>query len=171
MSEGPQHLHLTMEGTNPITMSEWLWVSSLSLGGNHNLENTRLLLEVLKLHSGQWICQHINYLFLHCNILELHCSSLHHIHNIVILDLDMLSWNTGFSDNSTQLWLSQCIQVAFNSRSNKSDSSFLSHTASQLAKQSVTYFASVVLSATQDCFLLNQEITPDSILKQHPEVL
>ena len=62
-------------------------------------------------------------------------------------------------------------QVASNWRSNKSDSSFLSHTASQLAEQAVTYFASAVLSATHDCFLLNQEIAPDPILKQHPEVL
>src|SRR5713226_8338196 len=82
-----------------------------------------------------------------------------------------LSWNTGFSDNFTQLWLSQYIQIASNWRSNKSDSNFLSHTTSQLAEQAATYSASVVLSATQDCFLLNQEITPDPILKQHPEVL
>ena len=44
-----QPLHLTMEGTNPLTMSEWLWVSSLSLGGNLDLENTKLLPEVLEL--------------------------------------------------------------------------------------------------------------------------
>ena len=25
----PQPLHLTMEGTNPLTMSEWLWISTL----------------------------------------------------------------------------------------------------------------------------------------------
>ena len=43
-------LHLTMEGTNPLTMSEWLTDSSLPLGGNIYLENTRLLPEVLKLH-------------------------------------------------------------------------------------------------------------------------
>ena len=85
-----QPLHLTMEGTNPLTMSEWLWVSSLSLGGNLDLENTTLLPEVLELHSGQWLHQHISYLFLCQNILELHCSSLHHIPDIVILDLDML---------------------------------------------------------------------------------
>ena len=47
-----QPLHLTTEGTNPLTMSEWLWVSSLSLGGNLNLENTKLLPEVLKLHPS-----------------------------------------------------------------------------------------------------------------------
>ena len=60
-----------MEGTNPLTMIEWLspyiwpwkepnhltmseWLtdSSLSLGGNLDLENTKLLPEVLKLHSG-----------------------------------------------------------------------------------------------------------------------
>ena len=47
-----QHLHLTMEGTNPLTMSEWLMDSSLPLGGNLNLENTKLFLEVLKLYSS-----------------------------------------------------------------------------------------------------------------------
>ena len=78
-----QPLHLTC-------LSEWLWDSSLSLGGNLDLENTKLLPEVLKLHSGQWLRQHISYLFLYRNILELHCSSLHHIFDIVILDLDVL---------------------------------------------------------------------------------
>ena len=87
-----QPLHLTMEGTNPLTMSEWVTESSLPLRGNLNLENTKILLELFKLHSGQWISQHINYLFVHRNILELRCSSLHHIHNIVILDLDVLQF-------------------------------------------------------------------------------
>ena len=85
-----QPLHRTMEGTNALTMTERLWDSSLSLGGNLDLKNTKLLLEVLELHPSQWLCQDISYLFLHHNILELHCSSLHHIPNIVILDLDML---------------------------------------------------------------------------------
>ena len=79
-----------MEGTNPLTMSEWLMDSSLPLGGNLDLEDTKLLLDVLKLHSGQWLIQHISYLFVPRNILELHCSFLHHIHDIVIFDLDML---------------------------------------------------------------------------------
>ena len=79
-----------MEGTNPLTMSGLLWVSSFPLGGNLNLENTKLLLEVLKLHPSQWLCQHISYLFLRRNILKLHYSSLHHIPDIVVLDLDML---------------------------------------------------------------------------------
>ena len=82
-----QPLHLTMEGTNPLTMSKWLWVSSFPLGGNLDLENTKILPEVLKLHPSKWLRQHINYFFLHINILELHRSPLHHI---VILDLDML---------------------------------------------------------------------------------
>ena len=48
--DGMAHpLHLTMEGTNPLTISEWLWVSSLSLGGSLDLENTMSLSEVLKL--------------------------------------------------------------------------------------------------------------------------
>ena len=74
-----QPLHLTMEGTNPLIMSEWLTDSSLPFGGSLDLENTKLLLEVFKLHSGQWLSQHISYLFVRRNILELHCSSLHHI--------------------------------------------------------------------------------------------
>ena len=85
-----QPLHLTMERTNPLTMSEWLIDSSLPFGGNLNLENTKLIPEVFKLHYGQWIFQHIVYLFIHHNILELHCSSLHHILDIVILNLDLL---------------------------------------------------------------------------------
>ena len=85
-----QALHLTMEGTNPLPMLEWLWVSSFPLGGNLDLENTKLLSKVLKLHPSQWFGQHIIYLIVHHNILELHCSSLHHIPDIVILDLDML---------------------------------------------------------------------------------
>ena len=85
-----QHLHLTMEGTNPLTMSEGLSTdTSLPLGRNLDLENTKLLPEVLKIHSSQLLCQYINYLFVRRNILELHYS-LHHIPDIVILDLDML---------------------------------------------------------------------------------
>ena len=80
-----------MEGTNPLTMSEWHSMeTSLPLGRNLDLENTNLLPEVLKLHPRKWLSQHINYLFIHCNIPELHCSSLHHIPDIVILDLNML---------------------------------------------------------------------------------
>ena len=52
-----QPLHLTMEGTNPLTMTERLWDSSLSLGGNIDLKNTKLLPEVLELHPSQWLCQ------------------------------------------------------------------------------------------------------------------
>ena len=71
-------------------MLEWFTNSSLPLGRNLDMENTKLLPEVLKLHSGHWLCQHISYLFVHHNILELHYSPLHHIPDIVILDLDML---------------------------------------------------------------------------------
>ena len=40
------------EGTNPLTMLEWLTDSSLPLEGNLDLENTKLLPKVLKLHFG-----------------------------------------------------------------------------------------------------------------------
>ena len=46
------HLYLTMGGTNPTTMSKRHIDSSLPLGRNLYLENTKLLPEVLKLHSG-----------------------------------------------------------------------------------------------------------------------
>ena len=85
-----QPLHLTMEGTNPLTMFEWLMKSSLPFGGNLNLENTKFLSQVFKLHSGQWLSQHISYMFVRRNILQCHCSFLHHIHDIVIFDLYML---------------------------------------------------------------------------------
>ena len=45
-----QHLHLTMGGNNPATMSERYMDSSLPLGRNLDLENSKLLLEVLRLH-------------------------------------------------------------------------------------------------------------------------
>ena len=40
-----QPLHLTMEGTNPLTMLEWLMDSPLPFGGNLDMENTKLLPE------------------------------------------------------------------------------------------------------------------------------
>ena len=79
-----------MEGTNILTISEGLTDSSLPLRRNLDLENTKILPEVFKLHFGQWLGQHMSYLLIRCNILELHYSSLHHILDIVMFDLDML---------------------------------------------------------------------------------
>ena len=53
MSESLLHLYLTIEGTNP-TMSKRISDSSPPLGGNLDLENTKLLPEELKLHSGHF---------------------------------------------------------------------------------------------------------------------
>ena len=48
-----QHLYLTMEGTNPLTMSEWLSTDiSLPLGRNINTEDTKLLPKVFKIHPS-----------------------------------------------------------------------------------------------------------------------
>ena len=60
------------------------------LGRNLDLKYTKLLSEVFKLHSSLWLGQHIGYLLVRRNILELHCSSLHHIPDIVVLDLNVL---------------------------------------------------------------------------------
>ena len=89
MLEGLCTYHRSWEA-QPATMSKRLMDSSLPLGRNLNLENTKILPEVLKLHSRQWLGQHMTYLLVRCNILELHYSSLHHIPDIVIFDLDML---------------------------------------------------------------------------------
>ena len=101
-AERAQHLYLTMEGTNPLTMSEWhITDTSFPLRRNLDLENTKLLPEVLKLHPSQWLSQQINYLFIHRNILELHCSSLHHISDIMMLDHDIASTCHGTPGSST----------------------------------------------------------------------
>ena len=102
-----QHLHLTMEGTNPLTMSEGLSTdTSLPLGRNLDLENTKLLPEVLKIHPSQWLSQHINYLFIRHNILEFHYSSLYHIPDIVIFDLH-LDATCIYRDNQSCVKLSE----------------------------------------------------------------
>ena len=75
---------------HPTTMSERHTDSSLPLGRNLNLENTKILPELLKLHSSQWLHQYVSYIFLRHNILELHYSSLDHIPDIVESDLHVL---------------------------------------------------------------------------------
>ena len=50
-----QPLDMTMEGTNPITMTKWLTDSSLPFGGKLDLEKTKLLPEVIKLHSSNFL--------------------------------------------------------------------------------------------------------------------
>ena len=55
-----------------------------------DLDNSKLVLEVLKLHSRQRLGQNVGSLLICHHILELHCSSLHHIPDIVILDLNVL---------------------------------------------------------------------------------
>ena len=72
-----------------------------------------------------------------------------------------LSWNTRFSVIFIKLWLSHRITLVSNSMSNRPDISFQSHIASQLVEQAAMYYASAVLRATLDCFLLNHEIIVD----------
>ena len=45
---------------------------------------------LLKLHSRQRVGQHIEYLLICFHVLELYFSSLHHVPDIVELDLDVL---------------------------------------------------------------------------------
>jgi hypothetical protein len=53
-------------------------------------DNTKLVSEVLKLHTRQRLGQHIYNLLIYANILELYSSSLHHITNVVIPDFYVL---------------------------------------------------------------------------------
>ena len=93
-----------MEGTNPLTMSEGLSTdTSLSLGRILDLENTKLLPKVLKLHPSQWLSQHIIYLFVCRNILELHYSSLHHILDIVISNIYAMTHKSSLTRHQTVL--------------------------------------------------------------------
>ena len=55
-----------------------------------DLDHTNYFSEVLKLHSHKRLGQHNHYILFFCHILELHYSCLHHIHDIVELDLDVL---------------------------------------------------------------------------------
>jgi hypothetical protein len=61
--------------------------------------------------------------------------------------------------------------VSFISKSNRPVNNFRSHIALPLAEHTTMYFASAVLRAMLDCFLLCHEIMADHKLKQHPEVL
>ena len=54
--------------------------------------------------------------------------------------------------------------------SDNATSNFLSQTTSREAIVAAMYSTFVELSATEDSFLLNQEIIPDPRLKQHPVV-
>jgi hypothetical protein len=67
-------------------------VSSTSLPLSREVlsDNTKLFLEVLKLHTRRRIGQHICNFLICANILELSISPLHHIMNVVIPDLYVL---------------------------------------------------------------------------------
>ena len=95
-----------MEGTNPLTMTEWLspyiwpWKEPIlspcqnGYGSHHFLWEEASIWRTpslsLKYSNFNLANGFVSYLFLRRNIQELHCSSLHHIPNIVIFDLDML---------------------------------------------------------------------------------
>jgi hypothetical protein len=125
---------------------------------------------VLKLYTRQRIGQHICNLFICANILELYSSPLHHIMDEVIPDLYVLRLIMGHVI-FIQLWLSHRITVASISRSNRSVNNIRGHMASQLTKHAAIYFASAVLGAILDCFLLCHEVMADPRLKHHPKVL
>ena len=59
--------------------------TSLPLSRDHS----KLVSEVLQLHSGQWLGEHVRGLLICGNVLELHCSLIHHVTDIMIFDLDV----------------------------------------------------------------------------------
>ena len=82
-----------------------------------------------------------------------------------------LSGNTWFYESFTQLWLSQWIIVESIPWPNKYARSLWSHTASRTTTLNAIYSASVVLKATELCFLLHQDTMEDPKVKQQPDVL
>ena len=74
------------------TIGQDIILSSMSLPLLREVlsDNTKLVLEVLNLHTRQRISQHICYLLICANILELYNSLLHHVTNVVIPDLYVL---------------------------------------------------------------------------------
>ena len=63
-----------------------VYPSSLPLARDHS----KLVSEVLKLHLGQRLGQHIRDLLIYDSVLELHSSLLHHIMDILVFDLYLL---------------------------------------------------------------------------------
>jgi hypothetical protein len=57
--------------------------------------------------------------------------------------------------------------VGFNTTLNKSESRFLSHTASILATLAAMYYASTVLWAMESYFLLDQEIIVEQYIRKY----
>ena len=53
-------------------------------------DHSKLVYEVLELHLGQRLGQHVRNLLICGNILKLHSSLLHHITDILVLDLYVL---------------------------------------------------------------------------------
>jgi hypothetical protein len=141
--------------------------SSLPLTREVILNHTNLVSKVHKLHSRHRLAQRVCYLLICSDILKLHFSLLHHISDIMVLDLDML----GLVMKHQVLQQLHQIQVASNSRSNNPTNIFQSHTSSLLAEHAAIYSASAVLSTTLVFFLLNHEIIADPKLKQHLDVL
>ena len=54
------------------------------------MDHSKLVSEVLKLNLGQWLGQHVYDLLICGNVLELHNSLLHHITDILVIDLYVL---------------------------------------------------------------------------------
>jgi hypothetical protein len=78
-------MELPVVGQDTIVSS-----TSLPLSREVLSDNTKLVSEVLKLHTRQRLGQHICKLLICANILELYNSPLHHITNVVIPDLYVL---------------------------------------------------------------------------------
>jgi hypothetical protein len=76
---------LSVVGQDTIVSS-----ASLPLSREVLLDNTKLVSEVLKLHTRQRLGQHIYNLLICANILELYSSPLHRITKVVIPDLYVL---------------------------------------------------------------------------------
>ena len=130
------------------------------------MSQPHLICELLKLMSAQCLGNDVFHLLISLYVIKPHGSSLYTIPNEVIPDIDVLAtimkhWIR------RELNASLIVTLYYNGLHPLSKIQITSHTAKLVAM----YLASTEISATDLCFLLNQEKTIDPMLKTQPDVL
>ena len=65
-------------------------ISAIPLNERGNLHKPQLVFEVHELLPGEQIRQKVSFLLINGDVLEPHYSPLHHVMDVVVLDLNML---------------------------------------------------------------------------------
>jgi hypothetical protein len=86
----PENDHTLLMPHGEVVALDHNYNSSLPVIREVLLDHTKLVSEVHKLHFRQRLGQHVSYLLICSDILELHCSTMYHISDVMVLDLDVL---------------------------------------------------------------------------------